>query len=77
VHAGFKDMADQVWGALSAVLDAEVVDGAGKGITDILIGGHSVGGALGTLLSARTQVRGSTAHSHTPDWGHYIDAVPL
>lgn len=52
-------MADQIWGALSAVLDAEVVNGASDGIKDILIGGHSVGGGLGTLLSTRTEVRGS------------------
>lgn len=62
MHVGYKDMADQVWGALVAVLDAEIVDyrGPGEGVTDILISGHSVGGALGTLLSARTQVCDST-----------------
>lgn len=48
-------MADQIWGALAAVLDAEIVNGTGA-INDILIGGHSVGGGLGMLLSTRIQV---------------------
>lgn len=39
------------------MLDAEIVNGAGA-IDDILIGGHSVGGGLGMLLSTRIQVGG-------------------
>lgn len=61
MHEGYKDMADQIWGALSGVLDAEIVNSAAEGTTlsvkNILIGGHSVGGAIGTLLATRIQVR--------------------
>ena len=54
-------MADHIWGGLSSVLDAEIVNSAAEGttlsVTDILIAGHSVGGAIGTLLATRIQVR--------------------
>jgi hypothetical protein len=55
IHSGYKRMADQIWDAVAVVLDAEIENGAGA-ITDVLIGGHSVGGGLGMLLSTRIQV---------------------
>jgi hypothetical protein len=54
VSKGFAFGAGLLWPALEGILLQEVVQGI---VTDVTIGGHSLGAAMATLLSHKAQVR--------------------
>jgi hypothetical protein len=54
VSKGFLASANTLWPALEATLQREVLQG---GVTSVTIAGHSLGAAMGTMLSYRAQVR--------------------
>jgi hypothetical protein len=54
VSKGFAYGAEILWPALEKILLQEVAQGS---ITDVTIGGHSLGAAMATLLSYKAQVR--------------------
>jgi hypothetical protein len=56
VSKGFAFGANLLWPALEGILLREVVTGS---VTDVTIGGHSLGAALATLLSYKAQVGAS------------------
>jgi hypothetical protein len=61
IHRGYRNASDEIWGdgaaGLQAVLQKYIVKAStGPPITSVLFAGHSMGGGLGTLLAARTQV---------------------
>jgi hypothetical protein len=54
VSKGFLAGANTLWPALEATLQLEVLQGC---VTSVTIAGHSLGAAMGTMLSYRAQVR--------------------
>jgi hypothetical protein len=54
VSKGFAYGAEILWPALEKILLQEVVQGS---VTDVTIGGYSLGAAMATLLSYKAQVR--------------------
>lgn len=59
VSVGFLFGAALLWPALEGVLQKEVVQG---GVTSVTVAGHSLGAAVGTLLSYQAQVGAGLAN---------------
>ena len=54
VSKGFLTSANALWPALQQLLQREVLQG---GVASVTIAGHSLGAAMATMLSYRSQVR--------------------
>jgi acetyl esterase/lipase len=62
IERGFKAAAAHIWPGIQKALEAEVVQGS---TTAVMIGGHSLGAALATLIAYRAQVRRAGASTRT------------